>query len=343
MIYGSIGLVAAFAAIGLLVAVRGRGGLRQRFRAEPQVGLLGLVAAYCVASAPSDQLWHLIYGIDLTAWSLPHLLLASGLTTVLLVAAGMQAAVGRMPGLQMPGMRMPGVQMPGMQTPGVRTAGGPLPAILPPGWRAPGLLPGRADWIAIALIACAMLVLLLVGTTEWEGVTLRPAGDDAFSSAFWDRPVWLYPVVLVSIAVFTGAFALHVLRRPGVATVTGLLALAGRVAFLAAFDGWSPEVQMTYTSQALVVPALLALDLWYAARRATAEQAATVAGGNLLAGAVCLAVALPVMRVAMVYPPVDASTAPPMIFMGLLMAFAAGWAGARLGGWLGRMGDEGSG
>src|SRR6266851_1194843 len=69
MIYGGLALNAAFAGWGLGRTLRGRGGLRERFRAEPLMGLLGLLAAYQVASIPSDLIWHRVIGPDITAWS----------------------------------------------------------------------------------------------------------------------------------------------------------------------------------------------------------------------------------------------------------------------------------
>ena len=75
LLYGSSGLNGVFAGLGLAIAFRGRGGLRERFRREPLMGLLGLISTYQLASIPSDALWHQIIGPDLSAWSLPHVLL----------------------------------------------------------------------------------------------------------------------------------------------------------------------------------------------------------------------------------------------------------------------------
>ncbi len=54
LIYGSLFLTALFALGGLLLLLRGAGGLRQRFRSEPLVGMLALASAYLALSAPSD-------------------------------------------------------------------------------------------------------------------------------------------------------------------------------------------------------------------------------------------------------------------------------------------------
>jgi hypothetical protein len=84
LIYAALGLNGVFAGVGLAWALQGSGGIRERFRAEPLMGLVGLLSAYQMASIPSDALWHEIIGPDLTAWSLPHALLTltSNLATV---------------------------------------------------------------------------------------------------------------------------------------------------------------------------------------------------------------------------------------------------------------------
>ena len=87
LLYGSLAILAFFASGGMLfLALKGSGGIRERFRAEPLIGLVGLIALFQTAAAPSDLLWHKIYGVDLTAWSLPHLMLFGGVSCVMLCA-----------------------------------------------------------------------------------------------------------------------------------------------------------------------------------------------------------------------------------------------------------------
>lgn len=302
MLYGSVGLIALFAAGGLLTALgRGsaRGGMRQRFRADPLVGLLGLVSVYLVASLPSDQIWHVVYGSDITAWSLPHILLTWGFALVMLAAVTIPLSL--LPRAPWRGLR--------------------------------GLQPPEA--LALGLIAWAMVILLQVGAAEWDGLTTIGGGGDRFRQAFWERPEWLYPVVLVGIAVFSGVFALHALRRAGAATLTGLLTLAFRVGAIVAMDAGTPDVRMGFGAHVLILPPLLALDLWYAARSARAASFGTLVGGSLVASAVCMAVGLPYIARTMIYPRINDATLPGMIGWGLIVALGAGWAGARLGAWLG--------
>jgi hypothetical protein len=304
LLYFSLLLMALFAYGGMVtVLLKGSGGLRERFRAEPLIGLLGLVSSYLVLSLPIDELWHRIYGPDLTAWSLPHLIIAGGVTLVMLVAVSLQLSVVPKQGWQ--GLR------------GLR-------------WQ---------EVLALLLTTSATLVLLQIGTTEWEGITsLREGAGDAFRDAFWRRPEWLYPVVVASIALFSGSFAIHALRRAGAATLVALFVLGFRLLSLLFLEAGSGSAGLGFVSHLLILPPMLALDLWYARKQEKGEM-----WGHALAAAVFLAIALPLIDYALVYPRVTAATAPGMIFMSLVMALAAGWAGGRLGAWLGGLQRRGDG
>ena len=110
LMYAGLGLNAVFAVAGLAVATglarrspavdglsegtRGL-GIRRQVRAEPMIGFLGLTAMSQMASIPSDLLWHQIIGPDLTAWSLPHLLLAVTTAAVLWAGVGLSRASAR--------------------------------------------------------------------------------------------------------------------------------------------------------------------------------------------------------------------------------------------------------
>lgn len=76
LLYVSLSALTIVAGMSLYQAIRAdRSDVRLGFRSHPYIGMFGLVAAYLMFSLPSDQVWHLIYGLDITAWSLPHILL----------------------------------------------------------------------------------------------------------------------------------------------------------------------------------------------------------------------------------------------------------------------------
>lgn len=134
LIYYSIGTATLLAAGSFYYLLkRGRGTWQQRFRAYPLLGLLVLLGSFMAFAIPADPVWHLIYGEDLTAWSIPHIVLIFSFVGVLLLATA------------------------------TYTSGQPVTAW---GWlwRMP-----RADWLVI-FAASLMLNTLLQGmTTDWEG------------------------------------------------------------------------------------------------------------------------------------------------------------------------------
>ncbi len=292
LLYGSIALIAALAAGAvLMLGLRGAGGLRQRVRSEPLLGVIALVSAYLIFSLPSDELWHRIYGRDITAWSLPHVILVTGIAGVMLASVPLAlSGVARRAGRFLEQLR-------------------------------------AGEVIALVLVAWAATILLQIGTAEWEGIRAVQSGSsDAFRNAFWQRPEWLYPVVIVSIALFCGRTIQTVTGRIGAASAVGLLVLGFRVGMMAV--NHATDVGLGWTPHLLILPALFSLDAsaWILGAK---DRAGVI--GNLASATVFLAVALPVLPALVAYPRVNAGTLPGMIVMSLLMGVLAGAAGSGLG------------
>lgn len=301
LLYGSLGLNFLFALGGMFwLWRRGEGKLRQRFRAEPLVGLLALMSGYLVLSAPLDELWHRIYGKDITAWSLPHITLFDGMAVVLMVSVTM--LLSNLPRTSWQGLR------------GLRFQEG----------------------LAILLFVFALSLFTQIGTAEWEGIrAIASESSNSFRNAFWSRPEWLYPVVVATVSFLVGSIALHTIKRVGVATLIGLGVVGLRVANLEVFA--AREVGLGFFSYALPLVALVALDVGYALAWRRGPIVWSL-GRSLGAVAVFLLIALPLIDQFLVYPRVNASTLPGMILMGLLMGLGASWLGAQVGEWLGRFG-----
>src|SRR5262249_9802909 len=76
LMYFGMMVTTVLAFVGLYLIIRwGHGTLQRRFRANPLIGLLILVGGFLLYVLPTDPIWHSIYGPDLTAWSVPHLLI----------------------------------------------------------------------------------------------------------------------------------------------------------------------------------------------------------------------------------------------------------------------------
>lgn len=96
MIYGGflLSFLVALVAIGVVGVGGRRMGTRDPrawVRRSPYLGALALASAYSLLSVPGDALWHELFGIDLTAWSPPHVLLAATGATVIVCAVGLLA------------------------------------------------------------------------------------------------------------------------------------------------------------------------------------------------------------------------------------------------------------
>jgi hypothetical protein len=197
MYAGFLAVIALAAVSALLLWRRGRGGLRERFRSDPTLGSLVLLGAFLLYALPADPAWHTVYGADITAWSLPHLVLLVIISAIMLGAATLH--LGTLPRRDWHGVR--------------------------------GL---RAD-IALAIVAVASASMLStqILTTEWEGITRLRLGS---LHPFWQRPEWLLPVVVVATAAFFGTFALRATRFVGAATLVGLVALGLRALLVQVFE-----------------------------------------------------------------------------------------------------------
>lgn len=62
---------------------------RRWVRRNPHLGAVAVASMYALLSIPGDALWHALYGIDLTAWSPPHLILGVMSCTVQVSALGL--------------------------------------------------------------------------------------------------------------------------------------------------------------------------------------------------------------------------------------------------------------
>ena len=93
VIYGGflVAFLVAALAIALIAVPQWRTGVRDPrrwVRRQPALGVVALASLYTLMAIPGDALWHALIGLDLTAWSPPHVLLG------LMSAAMMVSAIG---------------------------------------------------------------------------------------------------------------------------------------------------------------------------------------------------------------------------------------------------------
>jgi hypothetical protein len=296
LMYASFILNVALVGIGLSVGLQGRGSLRARFRREPLLSMLGLLAAFGFAFIPVDIVWHQVIGPDLTAASPPHVVGALSGSAVALVGVALVLSTAE-------------------ATP----------------WRRLLDRPRSVDIVALAILALLALNWLQLLTTEWDWAN-RIAES---------RPAWVYPVIVGVVGAAFSHLALYATRRVGAAAAVALVNLALHAVAVAAFRLYLPPGPVV-AAHVLLVPAAIALDVWYAARLARgSDRSASVLtelGGAVLYAIVLLATVFPYAAAFMGVPAFDplsilgsvVTAAPAMVVSSLVFA--------RLGAWLGSVG-----
>ncbi len=173
-----------------------RGNFQQRFRANPIIGLLILNAAFLCYALPADPVWHWIFGEDITAWSIPHLILLASFVLTQLLALF------------------------------IYTSTLPLAA-----WRSAIAL-RTSDLLALLILAGISLLWLQIMLIDWDATLF---GIQPESLGLY-RPEWLLAANLTAGLTFFGMVSTRLLRCAGAATIVGLLALAMRYGMIQLFQ-----------------------------------------------------------------------------------------------------------
>ena len=173
-----------------------KGSFQQRFRSNSIIGLLTINALFMLYALTADPFWHWTFGQDLSAWSVPHLILLASITLSSLVA--------------------------------VFTYGSTLSVEK---WRTFARL-NFGDAVPLLLLTAILMLWLQVMLIDWDqtllGIKIEWLG--------LYRPQWLLAANLLAGATLIGVIATRMLRCAGAATAVGLLTLAIRFGLLQAFD-----------------------------------------------------------------------------------------------------------
>ncbi len=94
MLYSSFlfSFIVALAAIAEIALAGWRQGARDPrlwVRRNPYLGAVSIASLYTIFTIPGDALWHQLFGVDLTAWSPPHLMIALMSAVVVVCALGL--------------------------------------------------------------------------------------------------------------------------------------------------------------------------------------------------------------------------------------------------------------
>jgi hypothetical protein len=183
-----------------------------------------------------------------------------------------------------------------------------------------------AELVALGIMSALAMNWLQLLTTEWDW-------GNAIAES---RPEWVYPIIVAVVGVTSSQLALHATGRIGAATCVALLNLAVHAAAVAAFRIYLPPGP-AIGAHAVLLPAAIALDIWYALRVRQPQPRWTEIGGGVLYAIVLLATLIPYVSRFMSVPVFD----PESVFLSVLATTPAvvltSLASARLGAWLGNV------
>jgi hypothetical protein len=254
LIYASLLLNVALVGFGLSVALRGHGALRARFRREPLLAMLGLLAAFGFAFIPVDVAWHQVIGPDLTAASPPHVVGAVSGSAVALVGVALV-----------------------------------LSTTARPSWHRLADRAWNVDAVALSILALLALNWLQLLTTEWDWANriaesrpawIYPVLVGVVGAAFSHlavhatrRPGAATCVALVNLALHTAAVtAFRVYLPPGPAIAAHVVLVPAAVALdlwyamaIQRSSGQVPSWRIEAGGAVLYAAVLLAILVPYAA------------------------------------------------------------------------------
>lgn len=295
LIYSAIAIMGLLALSGLVVlARRGRGSLPARFQAEPAAGLLVLVGAFMLLALPADPLWHQIYGQDISAASIPHLLVAFTFALTMILAAAIQLST------------------------------------LPASGAASGLRP--AELPAILSLAFVLLIGLQAMTTDWEGSQGPFLGRPEWLLPATIAGLAVFVGALAKASLRrTATGRAGAASRSGAATLTGLTALAIRLGLLTLFD--APNITTKAWLLALLPLLALDLAGWFTQlrRRPWPRVVATPWAAGLAAAASMTVAGFPLLNRFYAYPQITLANLPEMVMAVAVAAVGAAWAGQAAG------------
>ena len=246
MIYAGF-LLAFLVAVGGLSALaipNLRAGIvdpRRWVRRNPYVGATVFVASYGIFSIPGDAIWHELYGIDLTAWSPPHIFIAISSATLPIFAAGLLIGGGN--------RAVPART--GTETRGRRhlfPIFGIVEKLL---GRPVGERFSRPDWrnfVNLFYLAVALCVFLIIGASEWE--------MNEVTGHVARRPVWLYPTIIGVSSFFLSVLARKIAPGPWSATAFALFFFGMRIAaasFADIVSGTMPRLTLVFILGAVLL------------------------------------------------------------------------------------------
>ena len=247
MLYGGF-LLAFLVALGGLIALAfnslrlGIKDPRMWVRPNPYVGAAVLIAGYGLLSIPGDAIWHELYGVDLTAWSPPHIFLAVSASSLSISAIGLFL---RGSTEETKGERSPKTSSPHMHS---AALDGRRPGLA---WNRISVIASKKNWLNLVklfYISMGLLLFLALGPIEWEfGVVPKIVAQ---------RPVWLYPTIIGVSSFVLLIMGRRIVPGPWTATILALFYFGLRsavTAFAEIVSGAPPRMTLVFILGAVLL------------------------------------------------------------------------------------------
>lgn len=181
------------------------------------------------------------------------------------------------------------------------------------------------DVLIVLVLAGAMLDFMIIFTIQWYSAAV---GSVQQLEQVLSYPNWLIAVFITFLATLFGTTALHATRQIGTATFVGLLTFGMRLILDSSLGG----VRNGTIPLWIIIPLLLALDIWYAvAIRRTQKPAVFWTSAIVIAlvfGVVCFPIATRIFP----FLNLTAASIPGMVIASLITALGGIWLGQVVGG-----------
>ena len=247
MLYGGF-LLAFVVALGGLIALAlnslrlGIKDPRLWVRRNPYVGAVVLIAGYGLLSIPGDAIWHELYGVDLTAWSAPHVFLAVAATSLSISAVGLLL---RGSTRETKGERSPEPSSSAKRSSALDSRRRDL------AWHRISAVASKTDWLNLVklfYISMGLLLFVAIATIEWE--------IDVVAKLVAQRPVWLYPTIIGVSSFVLLIMGRRIVPGPWTATILALFYFGLRsavTAFAEVVSGAPPRMTLVFILGALLL------------------------------------------------------------------------------------------
>jgi hypothetical protein len=181
------------------------------------------------------------------------------------------------------------------------------------------------DILLVVVLAGALLDFTLIFTIQWYSAS---AGSAKQLGQVMGYPDWLLAVFITFLATLFGTTALHATRRVGSATLVGILAVVMRLIL----DAGLSSVREGTRPMWLLLPILLALDVWYFVSIRRTGKPPVFWQTGILAAVVFGITGVPLIMALFSFLPVTLTSLPGMVIASLITAVGAVWLGQIVGG-----------